>query len=268
MLKRTVFGALCAAALLVVATAAQAQDSATLTLKSGKQVTGQLVDLNASGFTVSVNGQNRQIPEDDVAVIDFSGGTMSTADWAKYNGSQQVVLRNGDRVDGQLYDISGKSPLKITVKTSNGDRDLSSDDISRIILARPSNAVATTGQAAGTFSVLANQQWTPTGITVTRGQILSFDTNGQIQLSANSDDVATSAGSTNQRYISGAPLPRSLAGALIGRIGSGQPFGIGNQTSVTMPATGQLYLGINDNSVGDNQGSFQVTIQKPGSTRP
>src|SRR5690349_20352114 len=166
MVKRTVFGAFCVAAMLV-ASIAQAQENATLTLRSGERVSGQLVDLGGVGYTVRVNGQDRQIPQSDVSVIDFTGGTMSDADWAKFNGSGQVVLRNGQTIDGQLYDIGGTTPLKLTVKTGSGDRELSSSEVSRIIISKPTNAVATTGStpsAAGgsTITVQANQQWTPT----------------------------------------------------------------------------------------------------------
>src|SRR5438034_11049274 len=114
MVKRTVLGAFCMAALLVTGVA-QAQESATLTLRSGERVAGQLVDLGGVGYTVRVNGQERQIPQNDVAVIDFTGGTMSDADWAKFNGTSQVVLRNGQTIDGQLYDIGGTTPLKLTI---------------------------------------------------------------------------------------------------------------------------------------------------------
>jgi len=55
-------------------------------------------------------------------------------------------------------------------------------------------------------------------------------------------------------------LPAALAGALIGRIDNGQPFGIGDQTSVRMPASGILYLGVNDDNVSDNSGQFQVVV--------
>src|SRR5438105_18223 len=86
MIKKTVVSAVCAVALLV-GIAAVAQENATLTLKSGEQITGQLVDLGGVGFTVRVNGQDRQIPQNDVAVIDFTGGSI---DWNNYNGNQQV----------------------------------------------------------------------------------------------------------------------------------------------------------------------------------
>jgi len=265
MLKRTVLGALCVAAMLVTGTA-QAQENATLVLKSGERVTGQLVDLGGVGFTVRVNGQERQIAQNDVAVIDFTGGNMSDADWAKFSGTSQVVLKSGQTIDGQLYDIGGTTPLKLTVKTSGGDRELSSSEVARIVLAKPENAVATTGNAqspagGNTITVSGQQAWTPTGITVRKGQTLTFNTTGEVQLSADANDKAPSTGSASGRYAQRSAMPRVLAGALIGKIGNGQPFGIGSQTSIVAPASGQLFLGVNDDSFGDNQGSFQVTIK-------
>jgi hypothetical protein len=214
-----------------------------------------------------VNGQDRQIPQNDVAVIDFTGGTMSDADWAKFTGTTQVVLKNGQTIEGQLYDIGGTTPLKLTVKTSGGDRELSSSEVARIVISKPNNAVATTGSSTAsgggnTITVSGQQAWTPTGITVTKGQKLTFNTTGEVQLSADSNDKATSAGSVTGRYAQRSAMPRALAGALIGKIGNGQPFGIGNMTSIVAPASGQLFLGVNDDSFGDNQGSFQVTISK------
>ena len=121
----------------VVAT--QAQESATLVLRSGDKVQGQLVDMGGVGFTVRVNGQERQIPTNDVSVIDFTGsGDVSDADLNRVSGGAQTVfLRNGQAIDGQLYDIAGTSPLRITLKTSSGERELSSAEIGRIVLSRP-----------------------------------------------------------------------------------------------------------------------------------
>jgi hypothetical protein len=50
-------------------------------------------------------------------------------------------------------------------------------------------------------------------------------------------------------------------GALIGRVGNSAPFAIGsNRNPITMPANGQLRLGINDDNHADNTGTFVVTI--------
>src|SRR5918994_7446976 len=86
----------------------------------------------------------------DVSVIDFTGsGDVSEADLNRVSGGAQTIwLRNGQTIDGQLYDIAGTSPLRITVKTSSGDREFSSAEIGRIVLARPTSAVATSGAAS------------------------------------------------------------------------------------------------------------------------
>ncbi len=272
MFKRTIL-ALSVAALALTGVA-QAQENATLTMRSGERVSGQLVDMGGSGFTVRVNGQDRLIPTNDVGVIDFSGGAMTDADWAKVTDGQQVLwMRDGSTVSGQLYDIGGTTPLKITFKTSSGDREISSSQIARIVLARlsgsaPTSATPALAPATGAgISVSPRQAWTSTGLTVRRGEVLSFNTSGEVQLSGDASDVAAPAGSKSGRRATGSPLPNALAGALIGRIGNGQAFAIGNQTTVSMPAAGQLFLGVNDDGFDDNHGEFRVEIQRSASRR-
>ena len=64
------------------------------------------------------------------------------------------------------------------------------------------------------------------------------------------------------RYAANAPAPTLLAGALIGRVGNGPPFPIGDQTeALPMPADGPLFLAVNDDEVSDNQGAFAVTLR-------
>ena len=271
MLKRTVFSAVCAAALLVTSVA-YAQDSATLTLRSGEKVSGQLVDLGGVGYTVKVNGSDRQIAQNDVAVIDFTGATMSDADWAKFTGPSVVVLRNGQTVNGSLYDIGGTSPLKLTIRTADGDREMASTEVARIIMAKPENAVVGTSgtnpaveatpAVAGAISVPANQPWTSTGISVRKGQKVTISSTGSVQLSDDTNDIADASGSKGARYAANAPMKQVLAGALIGRIGvNGQPFAIGSTATITAPDTGILFLGVNDDGFGDNKGNFQVVIK-------
>ncbi len=268
MFKRTVISALCAAAILVTG-AAYAQDSATLTLRSGEKVSGQLVDLGGVGYTMRVNGNERQIPQNDVSVIDFTGGTMSDADWAKFKGSTVIVLRNGQTIDGSLYDIGGTSPLRLTIKTGNGEREIPSNEVARIIISRPENAVATSGSGIastpavpGAITVQANQPWTSTGINVKKGQRITLATTGEVQLSDDTNDIANADGAKNGRTAANAPLKGAPAGALIGKIGpNGAPFGVGNQTTIVAPASGILYLGINDDGFGDNRGNYQVVVR-------
>lgn len=277
MLKRTVLSAFCVAAMLVPGVA-YAQDSATLTLRSGEKLSGQLVDLGGVGYTIRVNGSERQIPQNDVAVVDFSGEPMTLADWARYAGSPIVVLRNGQTVNGSLYDIGGTSPLRLTIRTNEGDREFSSREVTRIIMAKPEIAVPTpappsptpptppdfvpTPPVPGATTVSARMQWTSTGLSVRKGQRLTFATTGEIQLSDDPNDLANADGSKNARYAPNAPMRNVLAGALIGRIGaSGKPFAIGNQKMIVAPDTGLLLLGVNDDTLNDNRGNFQVVVR-------
>src|SRR4029450_4197127 len=171
MFKRTILAAATVFALVV---STQAQENSTLVLRSGEKVTGQLVDMGGTGFTVRVNGQERQIPTNDVSVIDFTGsGDVSDTDLNRVSGGARTVfLREGQAIDGQLYDIAGTSPLRITLKTSSGERELSSSEIGRLVLSRPANSVATSGTSSSTpgipdgtgVAVPGNAAWTPTGL--------------------------------------------------------------------------------------------------------
>jgi hypothetical protein len=264
MIKRTVV-ALALGALGLANTAA-AQETATVTLKSGEQMSAQLIDLNASGLATKVNGQDRMIALNDVAVIDFTGGGGTQADWDKLAGGQFVVLKDGQQLTGQLTDIGGATPLRLSFSISGNNRDLSSSDVARIVFARPNNAVATTGSTpsattapAGSLMVPGQQPWTPTGQSVRRGERLTFNATGQITFPGTASPQGSSE--TNP----GNPIPSAPTGALIGKIGeNGQPFVIGASTTVTAPAAGQLFVGINDGHFGDNSGSFQVQIQRAG----
>lgn len=267
MMRRTVV-ALSIAALALAGTAS-AQENATFTLRSGERLSGQLIDLGGAGFAVRINGQDRQIATNDVAVIDFTGGGTSQADWDRLNSGQFAVLKNGQIVTGQLADVGGTSPLRLTFRVNGADRDIHSSDVSRIVLARPNDAAASTLPSTGGgtapidgIMVPARQRWTPTGLTVRRGETVTVNATGEIKYGGGADAKASPNGSSEQQPNN--PVPNATTGALIGRIGNGQPFAIGSQPSFQAPAAGQLFLGVNDTTLDDNDGSFQVRLQ--GST--
>jgi len=261
---------------VALAVPATAQTTATFVLRSGERVSGDLVDMGASGFTVRVGGSPRQLRTDDVAVIDFRGSTSFPDSEVNQitAGKHLIVLSSGQTVSGTLYDVGGTQPKRISVHTDSGNRDFQSNEIRRIYLERPSGSRSATAPAAqpstsatlpatgGQIRVPGNQRWTDTGITVRRGEGVTFNANGQVQLSANASDTAGPAGSNTGRYPTGGPMPRVLAGALIGRVGPVAMFGIGkSRGSMPMPADGRLYLGVNDDVVNDNHGEFTVDVR-------
>lgn len=271
MLKRPLIVCLLCLSGFLFAMSATAQEGATLVLKSGERLSGNLIDLNAAGFIMQVNGQSRRIGVNDVAVVEFTGGDANADVLARLrNGQQVVMLRNGQAIEARLHDVGGTHPLRITVDTSSGERDFSSSDVAQIFLATPPGAaVGTTGSSvAGSTSgvrVDANQAWVDTGVNVIRGDRVAFSASGDIMVAPGaSAGVAGTSALTSTQY----PIPSAMAGALIGKVGNSAPFLVGSNTQpILMPADGRLMLGINDDGFGDNSGSFSVTIIPTTQTR-
>lgn len=269
MLKKTLLvGGLCLSC-LITAVPASAQEAATLVMRSGDRVSGELVDLGGVGFTLRVNGVDRQIDPSQVAAIEFVGPASADLQRARVQAAQpgrpHIVLRNGEVLEGSLYDIGGTHPLRITVQTPSGQRDYTSNDVAQIYYANSDGAVATSGQAvaddvpAGNIRVEANRDWTDTGITVRRGERLVVNPTGNINVGPGlSAGVNGTSATSSNNY----PVKSAAAGTLIGRVGNGAAFVIGSQTEVTIPANGRLYLGVNDDNFGDNNGFFSVGIAR------
>ena len=119
------------------------------------------------------------------------------------------------------------------------------------------------GAASGgarTVDVDARASWVSTGLTVISGETIALVTEGSVQLSDDAMDTANPAGSESGRLAAGAPMPQALAGALIGRIGRSAPFAVGDLRQIIAPASGELFLGVNDDHLADNRGRFRVRI--------
>jgi len=270
---------------LVISGTVHAQEVATLVLQNGERPSGELVDLNASGFTLKIAGQDTQFAKSNVKAIEFVVGPLAPDAQAKVNAGQSVViLRSGQVVDGQLSDIGGTHPLRFTFNTSGGPRDFTSNDIYQVYLGGGApQSVGTSGQAvaapapapaAGAIAVPGNQPWTNTNIVVAPGDRVQFSASGEISVGTNlpsgvgGNPAATLP--TGKYAVANAPV-----GALIGRVGNGRPFLIGGNTqTVSMPTGGALMLGVNDDNFGDNSGAFSVTVTtqtgqsgQPGRTR-
>ena len=106
----------------------------------------------------------------------------------------------------------------------------------------------------------SRQQWMATGIYVEPGDIVTFDADGSVTLSTNSNDMASPEGARSGRRADNAPIRDERAGAVIGRIGNSSPFMIGAMKLMRANETGELYLGVNDDFMQDNNGVFSVRI--------
>ena len=117
--------------------------------------------------------------------------------------------------------------------------------------------VAPAGSAIATVTVDAKHPWVDSGLTVRRGERLSFAADGTIRWGAKPDQIAGPEGH-------GAKGNKIGAGGLIGRVGyDGKPFAIGRiRTPIVMPKDGKLFLGINDFIFADNDGAFVVAVSR------
>jgi len=254
---------------LALALPLAAQETATLALRNGERPSGQLIDMNSSGIYLRINGQDRPFNPGDVAAVEFVVGRPPDAAVQRINaGGPVVVLRSGEVIEGRLVDIGGTSPLRLSVDTPGGRRDFMSNEVSQLYLNpvpldRGAEAAPPPADVpAGAITVPANVQWTNTGVTVRRNTQLIIRGTGDINLGNNmSSGVGGSPAATipGMRYpVQGAPN-----GALIGRVGNGRPFLIGDTSQpITVTGNGTLQLGVNDDNVADNTGAYHVTITR------
>ena len=271
--------------LSLTASAALAQGptpDVTVQLRDGTKIEGRIEEMLPDGtlfLRVSQHDQ-RRIPLNTIALIDRVGGASGLPDseLREAAGSDHLLLLSGGgSVKGRLVAIrgaqgsaQGNEARTYVFRTEDGsERTYSIGQVARIYTGSYPVA-AITGNVSpgldpgidtpGSIRVPANSDWVSTGRRVRRGDVVSFNTTGEVQLSDNASDRAHSAGTP--RTAPGAPMPSVYAGGLIGRIGNGAPFAIGNQTSVTMPNDGILYLAVNDDERRDNSGAFVVTLSR------
>lgn len=105
----------------------------------------------------------------------------------------------------------------------------------------------------------ATQAFTDTGVDVRAGQFVAVDATGIIRSSPDPATAHGPDGDPNPDLRQFNVIPGNHA-ALIGRVGSGEPFFVGAHTSFSPTLSGRLELGVNDLDVSTNSGSFEAQI--------
>jgi len=108
----------------------------------------------------------------------------------------------------------------------------------------------------------ATQKWTNTKVTVPAGDELGITAGGQITVSPT--ETVGPGGDPSCTPAQNYPAPGLPCYSLIARIGNGAPFEVGTSDLVSNATTGVLYLGINDNNVSGNSGSWTANIKLGG----
>ena len=192
--------------------------------------------------------------------------------WTVVVAADTLVMRNGQRISGRLIG------LREGVFEFEEDRGLRRGRVIRVEQADvrtieldqdgPSTVGererdGTTGRPRGLrereVNVQARTQWTDTGVNVRGGQMIYFEASGRVRWGRDRQDGPE--GENNSPRNPSRPIPGRPAAALIGRVGDDAPFFIGNDAEgVRVRGSGTLFLGINDETLDDNSGSFRVTV--------
>jgi hypothetical protein len=120
--------------------------------------------------------------------------------------------------------------------------------------------------------VIGNLSWQDSGVAITQGQKVSLrasgEWTGQMEFVSKENFIVHWKGPDGGFAVDPARaslflLPSVLGGALVGKIGpAGAPFLVGASLDLIAPASGNLFLAMNDDQgmLKDNQGSVQVSI--------
>jgi Phycobilisome Linker polypeptide/Domain of unknown function (DUF4214) len=180
-------------------------------------------------------------------------GQDATAGWRFRDldrNADSVITRNEWRV------ANGTMPAFNRLDVNNDNR-LTRGEFRGQVFDESDTTAPTAGEE---IVVYPQERWIDTGLRVRAGDLMYFDTTGTVRLSNERGDLATAAGARSGRHAADSPLSNQVAGALIGRIDNGDPFLIGNRRTVRAPLSGRLYLGVNDDYLEDNSGSFRVMV--------
>ncbi|MGE5361810.1 MAG: hypothetical protein ACM3NQ_22565 [Bacteroidales bacterium] len=236
-----------------------------ITVRSGDrlvfQVTGQIRPVGGGGLVGPEGGTGKSpnfpLPDANIGTLI---GRVGDSQPFPIGGAGEVTMP----ADGPLF---------------LGINDDNTSDNSGFFTVRiaSSRAVGTTGSTAttlpfgqgNTITVDAKRPWTDTGISVQQGERITFSVTGSVTWGNGPNDRTTGdGGAIDPMRQKDYPVPSVGVAALIGRVNN-EPFAIGRSgQAIVMPASGELFLGINDDYFGDNNGAYTVTLRVTGGAIP
>ena len=181
-----------------------------------------------------------------------------------------LVLRNGTRIQGEIVSVrNGVIEFEERRGSSRGRLiQVERDEVLRIEFDDRTSAPQFGGSAGRPNGmrelqviVSADVAWNDTGVDVRAGQTVFFQATGEVRWGRDRRDGPD--GEDNSPTNPNRPLPNRPAAALIGKVGntSRDVFFIGSDAgAIRVRSSGRLYLGVNDDFLGDNSGNFRVVV--------
>jgi hypothetical protein len=242
----------------------------TLVLQDGRRVQGELVSVSRGWVEFQpLEGEGAadrlRVAVAEVRAIQFDDGRDVAESSAR---TTFEVGRGGDRTEPGDTVVGDERPRRARRGVRSPDAvggtatAGASDD--GIVRAGNRGARASDGRRGRMITVSATTRWTDSGIDVTSGDVVSFSVAGTVSLgddrSLGAEGDLDAAAAAPRR-----PMPDRPAGALIGRIGTSpdDTFFIGaERLPFRVRTSGRLYLGVNDDTLADDDGAFQVAVTR------
>ncbi|HEX8634780.1 MAG TPA: LecA/PA-IL family lectin [Pyrinomonadaceae bacterium] len=239
----------------------------TIRLRDGSVVRGQIIAYKDQQFTVLIGAGGRgrrsrmMIYSEDIESIEFDATDAPPAAGA---GNDAV---NDDRA----ADNSAPAPRNSPPVNSRPQPDATPID-------RADNAAGTPTNSAPVFFPIrlrvradnASNGWNDSGLMVRAGQRLRISATGRVSLGGSNMSTPTGL----PRLADRDKLMRNEpTGALIAVIGDDNDdfIFLGASREFTAQRDGRLFLGVNEGNLGDNSGTYDVTIEAEaltGAARP
>ena len=188
---------------------------------------------------------------------------------AATGNADTLIMRNGQRIDGQLISFQNgivefrkagffgevgriNRDEVIGIEFGRAERD-ERDRSGQSQESRPR------GLREKQVMVVANAAWSDTGVDIRSGQTIYMEAMGEIRWGPSRR--AGPNGESNSPYNAARPMPNRPGGSLIGRVGNGDSFFVGDDHgAIRVRDSGRLFLGINDDYLQDNTGYFRVIV--------
>lgn len=270
-MKKSNLGAAAFAVVLTLSLSAAALAD-TIRLRDGSVVRGQIIAYKDQQFTVLIGAGTRgrrsrmTIYSEDIESIEFDATDAATT------GSSGAA-GNDDANDERAANPNTTTPAPRTSPPVNTrpTADTSPND-------RADNSAGTTANAAPVFFPIrlrvradnVSNGWNDSGLMVRAGQRLRITATGRVSLGNNQMSTPTGL----PRLADRDKLMRNEpTGALIAVIGDDNDefIFVGASREFTAQRDGRLFLGVNEGNLGDNSGTYDVTVEAEavtGSTRP
>jgi hypothetical protein len=258
-MKKSNLGAATLAVVLTLSLSAAALAD-TIRLRDGSVVRGQIIGYKDQQFTVLIGAGARgrrsrmTIYSEDIESIEFDAAGNADA------GNSNDAAAGVDRV------VNNPAPRNNSPVNTRPQPDTTLSD--RADNNNNNNAAGTTSNAAPVFFPIrlrvradnASNGWNDSGLMVRAGQRLRITATGRVSLGGGQMSTPTGL----PRLADRDKLMRNdPTGALIAVIGDDNDdfIFIGASREFTAQRDGRLFLGVNEGNLGDNSGTYDVTVE-------